>query len=208
MFRFNFTNKRAFFQTLLASPNGTFDIPVPMQLDRPVRPNDQLGTGSLGGLDPAQNTVNNKTWTLVLNTIGETGGVSGRQTAVQLTAAQCDVDGCLHPKVSALPSTYSAWSSPYTWPSGVVPQPGDDVVVAYNMAVEMDISPPLLGNLRIDGALRFKNDSAKTLMASTIAVFGCGDLERCLLLSGVQSGFVLGGLIYVFILVSLPVTWR
>jgi hypothetical protein len=170
MLRVNFTNKRAYYKTMTALPNGTFAVNVPMLTDRVVSHGDAIGTGSLGGLDPSQ-TDNNKTWTFVMNSVNTS--ITGRlQHTVMLAAAQCDVDGCVKPKVSLLPDVYSPWSHASTWPSGVVPGAGDDVIIANNMAVEMDVSPPLLGNLRIEGALRFKNDSAKTLRATTITVFG------------------------------------
>ena len=173
MLRLNFTNKRAYYQTATAAVNGTYDVSVPMQLTRPVQATDALGTGSLGGVDPAQAAINNKTWTLVLNSVGESAAGTPLANTVQLTAAQCDVDGCLHAKVSQLPSTYSLWSNASSWPGGVVPGPGDDVTIGADMAVELDLTPPVLGNVRIEGALRFRNDSAKAFRAATIAVFGC-----------------------------------
>ena len=171
-FRVSFNNVRSYYQTTTALDNGTFSVPVPMLTTRQVAYNDPIGTGSLGSLDPAQVHINNKTWTFVMNSVGTSTEGPEKQT-VQLFAAQCPFDGCIHPKVSVLPATYSPWSSASTWPSGVVPQPGDDVLIANDMAVEMDVSPPLLGDLRIEGALRFKPDSAKALQATSIAVFGC-----------------------------------
>ncbi len=87
------------------------------------------------------------------------------QHVVTLGAMQCAVDGCVLPPTVVRPSVYSPWSSPATWPSGVVPSVGDDVLIAGNMAVELDVSPPALGALRIDGALRFKDDADRQLHA-------------------------------------------
>jgi hypothetical protein len=86
------------------------------------------------------------------------------QHTVTLSAIQCAVDGCVVPPLVVRPSTYSLWSSPTTWPSGVVPKAGDDVVIAGNMAVLMDVNP-VLGALRVDGALRFLDDADRELHA-------------------------------------------
>jgi hypothetical protein len=136
-----------------------------MLTSRPVSFLDPIGTGSLGGLDPALAAAGkNKTWSLILNSVGATGPGRLRHT-VTLAAAQCAVDGCVLAPTAVRPSVFSPWSSPSTWPGGVVPAAGDDVLIAGNMAVELDVSPPALGALRIDGALRFKDDGDKALHA-------------------------------------------
>ncbi len=50
-----------------------------------------------------------------------------------------------------------AWSDPATWPSGQVPIAGDSVVVPTGVTVKLDVSPPALHSLTIDGTLTFGN---------------------------------------------------
>jgi hypothetical protein len=136
-----------------------------MLTTRPVSFDDPIGAGSLGGLDPALiASGDNNTWTLVLSSKGASGPGRLKQT-VTLTAAQCAVNGCVAAVPSLRPTSYSPWSSPATWPSGTVPGAGADVTIAANMAVELDVSTPILKSLRIHGSLRFRDDADKELHA-------------------------------------------
>ena len=51
--------------------------------------------------------------------------------------------------------TYSTpWSDASSWgPGGVVPQEGDDVIIAGNQSILLDSSPPPLGHVLIQGRL-------------------------------------------------------
>ena len=51
----------------------------------------------------------------------------------------------------------SNWSDPNTWPNRKVPVEGDKVVIARDKNVVLDVSPPALGGLSIDGSLTFSN---------------------------------------------------
>ncbi|WP_206742906.1 G8 domain-containing protein [Erythrobacter sp. SG61-1L] len=50
------------------------------------------------------------------------------------------------------------WSDPATWPDGKVPGKGDAVTIARDMDVLMDVSPPALRSLTVNGKLRFSDD--------------------------------------------------
>jgi cell migration-inducing and hyaluronan-binding protein len=56
-------------------------------------------------------------------------------------------------------ATSTKWSDPNTWPNRKVPVAGDKVVIARDKDVILDVSPPALGGLSIDGKLTF-SDSA------------------------------------------------
>ncbi|HEX6999745.1 MAG TPA: G8 domain-containing protein, partial [Gammaproteobacteria bacterium] len=45
------------------------------------------------------------------------------------------------------------WSDPATWPNRKVPAAGDKVTIARDKEVILDVSPPPLGGLSIDGKL-------------------------------------------------------
>src|SRR5687768_18451852 len=50
------------------------------------------------------------------------------------------------------------WSDPAAWPEGKVPGEGDAVTIARDMEVVLDVDPPALRSLTIDGKLSFSND--------------------------------------------------
>ncbi len=50
------------------------------------------------------------------------------------------------------------WSDPAAWPGGRVPGEGEEVMIARGMDLVLDIDPPALRSLTIDGKLSFSND--------------------------------------------------
>ena len=50
------------------------------------------------------------------------------------------------------------WSDPAAWPEGKVPGEGDAVTIGRDMDVVLDVDPPALRSLTIDGKLSFSND--------------------------------------------------
>lgn len=54
---------------------------------------------------------------------------------------------------SLLLSAQHAWSDPATWPGGQLPRAGQDVIIPAGRHVRLDVSPPALGGLRIEGTL-------------------------------------------------------
>src|SRR5690606_34146900 len=50
------------------------------------------------------------------------------------------------------------WSDPSAWPDGKVPGAGDAVTIARSTEVVLDVDPPALRSLTVDGKLRFAND--------------------------------------------------
>jgi len=68
------------------------------------------------------------------------------------------------------------WSDPAAWPDGLVPRAGDAVTIARDVDMTLDISPPALRSLTIQGALRFADDRDLSLTTEWIYVPG-GELE-------------------------------
>src|SRR4029434_10456639 len=67
------------------------------------------------------------------------------------------------------------WSDAGTWPDRKVPVAGDKVTIAAGKDVLLDVSPPALGGLTIDGKLSFANN--KDLELTTEWVMLHGQLE-------------------------------
>ena len=53
----------------------------------------------------------------------------------------------------------SLWSDPKSWPSGKAPRAGDAVTIfGRDKSIVLDINPPALRSLTIEGKLSFSND--------------------------------------------------
>lgn len=60
------------------------------------------------------------------------------------------------------------WSDPAAWPDGKVPGEGDAVVITRDMDVLLDVSPPALRSLTIEGKLRFSDERDLDLVTDWI----------------------------------------
>ncbi len=72
--------------------------------------------------------------------------------------------------------TQSRWSDPRSWPDGKVPGAGDAVTIARDRSIILDVSPPALRSLTINGKLSFANDRDIDLTTEWIYIAG-GELE-------------------------------
>ena len=70
----------------------------------------------------------------------------------------------------------SRWSDPASWPNGRVPRAGDAVIIARGRDVVLDVAPPALRSLTINGKLRFANDRDIELKSEWI-MLGGGELD-------------------------------
>ncbi|HTK71819.1 MAG TPA: G8 domain-containing protein, partial [Croceibacterium sp.] len=61
-------------------------------------------------------------------------------------------------KASSGAAHWSRWSDPKSWPDGKVPGAGDAVTIAKDKAIVLDVTPPALRSLTINGKLSFAND--------------------------------------------------
>lgn len=75
------------------------------------------------------------------------------------------------PNAPPPPPTAQRWSNPSTWPSGTMPAAGSAVVIPAGKIVLLDLTPPALGGLTVDGTLRF-DEKDLSLIATWIAVHG------------------------------------
>jgi cell migration-inducing and hyaluronan-binding protein len=64
------------------------------------------------------------------------------------------------------------WSDPATWPNRKVPVAGDKVTIGKDRDVVLDINPPALGGLSIDGKLTFADNADLELTTEWIMLHG------------------------------------
>jgi cell migration-inducing and hyaluronan-binding protein len=64
------------------------------------------------------------------------------------------------------------WSDPATWPERKVPGKGDAVTIGRDMDVVLDVSPPALRSVTVDGKLRFSNSADLELTSEWILLHG------------------------------------
>jgi cell migration-inducing and hyaluronan-binding protein len=80
-------------------------------------------------------------------------------------------EGTAPPPPPPPPPAFLLWSDPNTWPSKAVPAAGAAVVVPASTTIRLDVSPPALRSLTIDGTLEFA-DRDLTLTSDWIVVHG------------------------------------
>jgi G8 domain len=64
------------------------------------------------------------------------------------------------------------WSDPATWPNQKVPAAGDKVEIASGKSVILDVSPPALGGVTINGKLTFANNADLELTTEWVMLHG------------------------------------
>jgi cell migration-inducing and hyaluronan-binding protein len=69
-------------------------------------------------------------------------------------------------------ATPTNWSDPASWPNRKVPIAGDKVTIGRDKDVILDVSPPALGGLSIDGKLTFANNADLELTTEWIMLHG------------------------------------
>src|SRR5918999_2816642 len=70
------------------------------------------------------------------------------------------------------PAKATNWSDPATWPNNKVPAAGDKVEIASGKEVILDVSPPSLNGVTINGKLTFADKSDLALTTEWIMLHG------------------------------------
>ena len=70
------------------------------------------------------------------------------------------------------PAKATKWSDPATWPNSKVPAAGDKVTIAKGKNVILDVNPPALGGVTIDGKLSFADNADVELTTEWIMLHG------------------------------------
>src|SRR5690606_3094003 len=78
------------------------------------------------------------------------------------------------PAAQAGPSAVRSgrWSEPAAWPDGTLPSEGDAVTITRGTEVVLDVDPPALRNLTVDGKLTFADDRDVSLETDWIYLRG------------------------------------
>jgi cell migration-inducing and hyaluronan-binding protein len=98
------------------------------------------------------------------------GAVAGAQEA----HAHMHMDAGAPAPASAV--HWSRWSDPASWPGGKVPGEGDAVTIARGRDIVLDVSPPWLRSLTVNGKLSFADDRDLQLTTEWIYLAG-GELD-------------------------------
>jgi hypothetical protein len=101
--------------------------------------------------------------------------MSGRSRSVLLASLIPAVllgGACAVAQAQTPAATQTNWSDPNTWPNRKVPVAGDKVTIGRDKEVILDVSPPALGGLSIDGKLSFSNAADLELTTEWIMLHG------------------------------------
>jgi G8 domain len=74
--------------------------------------------------------------------------------------------------VQAQEGKQALWSDPATWPDGQVPRAGDKVTIERGKDVLLDVSPPSLHGLTVNGKLSFSDKTDLELTTEWVMLFG------------------------------------
>src|SRR5687768_17669771 len=70
------------------------------------------------------------------------------------------------------PAKATKWSDPASWPNKKVPAAGEKVEIASGKEVILDVSPPALGGVTINGKLSFADNADVELTTEWVMIHG------------------------------------
>jgi hypothetical protein len=110
--------------------------------------------------------------------VSEVPVMSKRKTLVLSDVVDSSIPADRRVHYHACPECWSAGSQgdelvdPATWPNRKVPVAGDKVVIEQNQQVVLDVTPPALNGVTINGKLSFANNKDVELTTEWIMVHG------------------------------------
>ena len=91
----------------------------------------------------------------------------------------------MHAQQAGAPAAKATnWSDPATWPNRKVPVAGDKVIIEKDKQVVLDVTPPALNGVTIDGKLSFANNKDVELTTEWIMLHGDDIIERGMVRAG------------------------
>jgi cell migration-inducing and hyaluronan-binding protein len=114
---------------------------------------------------------------LLLALLLPAASVLGAETEALAQGAHADhADMAMPAQRASSAVQQSRWSDPASWPGGKVPREGDAVTIARDRNIVLDVSPPALRSLTINGKLSFADNRDLELKTEWIYVPG-GELS-------------------------------
>lgn len=104
-------------------------------------------------------------------------GKNSSRNQINMVGYRCD-GACLAAVTQiVVESTVRLWSNPTTWPSGKVPQAGEDVEVLTGKNIVYDLEDsPIYNYVQINGRLTFKQDAPKLHLRAKYVFVRMGEL--------------------------------
>ena len=65
------------------------------------------------------------------------------------------------------------WSNESSWPSGRLPEEGEDVTIMSSWRMLLDMSPPALGRVDVFGELKFQDEQDLNFTANVVRHCTC-----------------------------------
>src|SRR5262245_44370207 len=92
---------------------------------------------------------------------------------MSLISALVSVVAVMHAQQAGAPAAKATnWSDPATWPNRKVPVAGDKVIIEKDKQVVLDVTPPALNGVTINGKLSFANNKDVELTTEWIMLHG------------------------------------
>jgi len=130
-------------------------------------------------LKMADSQYHNGTVSVVLTTRGYKTTASPK-FGVYVDSQLCPPKGCPVPPVPSI-GTPMLWSKKASWQNKALPVAGQKVTIDSNMWIVMDITPPNLGSLVVNGKLSFLSNTTRpltlTLTVKDISVYGIFEIS-------------------------------
>lgn len=118
----------------------------------------------------------NKTLKIDFSTFGSDRSLGENTFRVSAVPQLCPPAGCPVPPPYIAPSEYLLWTNVSIWPGHVLPVAGDNVVITADKWVVMDINPPALASVTVNGKLSFQRgrgaESNLTLVTGNLVIYG------------------------------------
>ena len=150
---------------------GSMETVANVTIDLPNVPNFRMGASSYV----------NETLKVDFSTFGADRNLGADTFRVSAEPQLCPPAGCPVPPPYVPPSEFLLWTNVSIWPNSVLPKEGDDITISADKWVVMNINPPRLGTVTVNGKLSFQTgrgkDSNLTLYAKNIAVYGSFEIN-------------------------------
>src|SRR3569833_2900071 len=112
----------------------------------------------------------------VLPLLTAASALLGTGAAASAQDAHAHMDMPMPVSGAAASARETRWSDPASWPDGKVPGAGDAVTIGRDRNIVLDVSPPALRSLTVNGRLSFANDRDIALKTDWIYLPG-GELD-------------------------------